>query len=124
MSEEVQVYVSHLCLQNYHPIFCKFSLDVVKTFLNFSQIIYLKKDQVLYSEGYNDRYMYIVLFGKLKLSDEENNQIGQVLNIGWTVGEEILFRPKNQDKTRPRRTDKCTAIAESCVLGIEKKSLA
>ena len=46
--EEVQVYVSHLCLHNYHPIFCKFNLDVVKTILNFSQIIYLKKDQTLY----------------------------------------------------------------------------
>ena len=47
-SEEVQVYVSHLCLHNYHPIFCKFNLDVVKTILNFSQIIYLNKGQVLY----------------------------------------------------------------------------
>lgn len=46
--DEVQVYVSHLCLHNYHPIFCKFNLDVVKTILNFSQIIYLKKGQVLY----------------------------------------------------------------------------
>jgi len=41
--DEVQVYVSHLCLHNYHPIFCKFNLDVVKTILNFSQIIYLNK---------------------------------------------------------------------------------
>ena len=41
--EHVQVYVSHLCLHNYHPIFCKFNLDVVKTILNFSQIIYLSK---------------------------------------------------------------------------------
>ena len=45
---EVQVYVSHLCLHNYHPIFCKFNLDVVKTILNLSQIIYLKKGQTLY----------------------------------------------------------------------------
>ena len=45
--EQVQVYVSHLCLHNYHPIFCKFNLDVVKTILNFSQIIYLNKGQVL-----------------------------------------------------------------------------
>lgn len=41
--ETVQVYVSHLCLHNYHPIFCKFNIDVVKTILNHSQIIYLKK---------------------------------------------------------------------------------
>jgi hypothetical protein len=36
MTEEVQVYVSHLCLQNYHPIFCKFDLESVKIFLSFS----------------------------------------------------------------------------------------
>jgi hypothetical protein len=107
MSEEVQVYVSHLCLQNYHPIFSKFSLEVVKTFLNFSQIIYLKKDQVLYAEAYNDKYMYVILFGKLKLSDPQGTQIGQVLNIGWTVGEEILFKPKDAGKSKQTRTDKC-----------------
>lgn len=68
MSEEVQVYVSHLCLQNYHPIFCKFDLDAVKTFLSFSQIVYLNKGQLLYDEGYNTQQLYVILFGKLRLS--------------------------------------------------------
>ena len=91
--EHVQVYVSHLCLHNYHPIFCKFNLDVVKTILNFSQIIYLSKSQVLYEPGFNDRYLYVVLFGKLRLSLSETDEpIGKPLNIGWTVGEEILFK--------------------------------
>ena len=45
---EVQVYVSHLCLHNYHPIFCKFNLDVVKSILDNSSIIYLKQGQTLY----------------------------------------------------------------------------
>ena len=72
--EEVQVYVSHLCLHNYHPIFCKFNLDVVKTILNFSQIIYLKKGQTLYQQGFNDRYLYVILFGKLRLSHPETDQ--------------------------------------------------
>ena len=71
--EEVQVYVSHLCLHNYHPIFCKFNLDVVKTILNFSQIIYLKKGQTLYQQGFNDRYLYVILFGKLSLSNPDND---------------------------------------------------
>ena len=80
---------------------------------------------MLYQDGYNDKYMYIVLFGKLKLADPmTNKQVGQILNIGWTVGEEILFRPKESDKSKLRRTDRCAAVAESCVLGIEKKSLA
>jgi hypothetical protein len=31
--EENQVYVSHLCLHNFHPIFCKFNLSTVKIIL-------------------------------------------------------------------------------------------
>jgi len=71
----------------------------------------------------------VILFGKLRLSDPETDlQIGQPLNIGWTVGEEILF--KQTDKKgkamgkNNTRLDKCKSLCESCVLGIEKKSLA
>ena len=69
MTEEVQVYVSHLCLQNYHQIFCKFDLDAVKIFLSFSQIVYLNKGQILFDQGYNENQLYVILFGKLRLSD-------------------------------------------------------
>jgi CRP-like cAMP-binding protein len=95
--EEVQVYVSHLCLFNYHPIFCKFSIETVKCILNSSQIIYLKRAQTLFSPGYNDRYLYIVLFGKLQLYQGDTGpKVGQTINIGWTVGEEILFKSDKQ----------------------------
>ncbi len=43
------------------------------------------------------------------------------MNIGWTVGEEILF--KQPDGEVQRRTHKCTSITDSCVLGFEKKAL-
>ena len=91
--EEVQVYVSHLCLHNYHPIFCKFNLDVVKSILDHSSIIYLKQGQTLYQQGFNEKFLYVVLFGKLQIMDPKTEgPIGQPLNIGWTAGEEILFR--------------------------------
>ena len=41
--EEVQVYVSHVSLHDFHPIFCKFAMDTVKTILNFSSIVYLNQ---------------------------------------------------------------------------------
>ena len=45
------------------------------------------------------------------------------MNIGWTVGEEILF--KSEKKANGGiRVEKCKSLCESCVLGIEKKSLA
>ena len=65
--EEVQVYVSHICLQNYHPIFCKFQMDTVKTFLQYSSIVYIQKGQTLYAPGFNDSCFYVVLFGCFKL---------------------------------------------------------
>ena len=41
--EESQVYVSHLCLHNFHPIFCKFDLETIKIILHYSSIVYLNK---------------------------------------------------------------------------------
>ena len=69
--------------------------------------------------------MYIVLFGKLQLTDNETNkQLGSLLNIGWTVGEEILFKNVKKPGQRILRTDICHAVTESCVLGLEKRNLA
>ncbi len=45
------------------------------------------------------------------------------MNIGWTVGEEILFK-SDRVKNVGQRLEKCNALCESCVLGIEKRSLA
>ena len=67
--DEVQVYVSHLCLHNFHPIFCKFNLETVKIILNYSSIVYLNKGQTLYAEGFNDQFLYIILFGRLRVID-------------------------------------------------------
>lgn len=44
------------------------------------------------------------------------------MNIGWTVGEEILFKPENEFG-KVLRSDMCKAVTESCVLGIQKKNL-
>ena len=119
-NEETQVYVSHLCLHNFHPIFCKFELETIKIILHYSSIVYLNKGQTLYANGYNDSFLYVVLFGRIRLYDPETQmKIGKTLNLGWTVGEEILFKSENGKQ----RMDVCKAVIESCVLGIEKKNL-
>lgn len=82
-----------MCLQNYHPIFSKFALEAVKTFLEHSVVIQLKKGQRLFDLDFNTTQVYFILFGKLKLVDPEKGfQVGQTLCIGWTAGEEILFK--------------------------------
>ncbi len=87
--------------------------------------------------------MYFVLFGKLALllptsttpgatpfsldasidtpgPSEGGSQItlGRV-NIGWTIGEEVLF-----DKNLQIRQEICAATVDSCLLGILKSKLA
>jgi hypothetical protein len=42
------------------------------------------------------------------------------MNIGWTIGEEILFKVGGE---AVKRKEICRATVESCVLGIEKKNL-
>ena len=76
---------------------------------------------MLYAPGFNDSIFYIVLFGKCKMMTENERVIGKPLNIGWTIGEEILFKV---DSKTPKRKEVCKAYIESCVLGIEKKNLA
>ena len=72
--EEVQVYVSHICLHDFHPIFCKLNMETVKIILQFSSIIYLNKGQTLFAPGFNDQFFYIVLFGRCKLNNQNTGQ--------------------------------------------------
>jgi hypothetical protein len=46
--------------------------------------------------------------------------LGRV-NVGWTIGEEILFE---FDKKSSTRQDSCYSETDSCLLGINKSKLA
>ena len=48
---------------------------------------------------------------------------GQTLNLGWTIGEEILFRPDHPSTPSGHRKDTCKAMSEAGVLGIQKENL-
>ena len=55
-------------------------------------MIYLNENQTAYNIGDNDQTVYIILFGKVSLRTENNTLLGEkTINIGWTLGEEILF---------------------------------
>ena len=97
-------------------------IGVVKKFLTDSSIVYLNKDQMLYKSGATDNFVYIVLFGRLMMqvpnnadTDDMSNQtsfnLGRV-NIGWTIGEEVLF-----DRQLQLRNESCYSETESWVLG-------
>lgn len=122
--ETVQCYVSHLCLYNYHPIFCRLSIESVKLILHYSSIVYLESGQTLYADGFNSQYFYIILFGRLRIYEKgKKRHYGQTMNLGWTIGEEILFRGEDVHGNS-MRTDSCKSQSEAGVLGIEKRALA
>jgi len=104
-------------LHEKHPILKKIEVETLKLLLLESSVIYLSVGQTLYRSGVQDSFVYIILFGKLLLqvpgshranmrsfntsnkgsfhvddsqSQETQHLIGRV-NIGWTLGEEILF---------------------------------
>ena len=54
------------------------------------------------------------------LSKKQNQLLGRV-NIGWTIGEEILFE---FDQKSNVRQESCYSETESCLLGINKSKLA
>lgn len=79
----------------------------------------------------SDNFIYFVLFGTLNLSVPsnindmneptiENNKVMGRVNIGWTVGEELLFDLNK----KPHRREFCLAENECCLLGINKNKLA
>lgn len=130
------MYISHLVLHQKHPIFSKMDVATVKRILADSKIIYLSTNQYLYKAGDLDEFIYFILFGSLMIqvpydSDLFNHNdfeidfkgfdsfnLGRV-NMGWTVGEEILYDGRLQT-----RTEACYSETETCLLGINKSKLA
>jgi len=79
-------------LHEKHPILKKLNVDTLKLILVDSSVIYLSPNQVIYRSGANDHLLYIILFGKVSLITRNETLLGgKNLNIGWTLGEEILF---------------------------------
>ena len=117
------MYVSHLCLHNFHPIFCKFNLETVKLVLHYSSIVNLKKNDILYSSNLDLNHVYIILFGKLRLYRcHDRAKVGNIVNLGWTVGEESLFG--NPKTFKHRKEEMCKAVTDSCMLAISRENLS
>ena len=92
---------------------------------------------MLYKAGSQDSFVYFVLFGWIQVSTpsptgnaqqsgdlqkpdntqsaSDNSQVLGHVSIGWTLGEEVLFSKDVQS-----RRETSFAVAESCLLGINK----
>ncbi len=91
--------------------------------LQFSSIIHLEQDQTLFRINDTDTFVYFVLFGKLILLGSESEQVGELINVGWTVGEEVIFKQSADAQGFKVRHETCISLNNSCVLGIHKNKI-
>jgi|TARA_B110000285_G_C14779255_1_gene447725 hypothetical protein len=58
--------------------------------------------------------VYIVVYGQVRLKTTKVGKFGDVLGLGWTIGEEILYT--DSDDEMIRRLENCQAINQACIL--------
>lgn len=103
-----------MVLHDKHPLLRKVKIDTLKGILEDSQVVYLEPLQHLYKVGAHDTKVYFVLFGRILLKTADNCLLGRrAINLGWTLGEEILF-----DSAQQTRQESVLAYTQSCLLGI------
>ncbi len=113
------IYISHPVLHEKHPILKKLELGTLKLILRDSKVIYLEPEQPLYRAGSSDSTLYLVLFGRLQLRTLTDQVLGeQVISVGWTLGEEVLF-----DSMMQVRQESAVAATRSCLIGLAKERL-
>lgn len=119
--DKSSIYVSHVVLKEKHPLLKKVELATIQQILVDASILYVTKEQALYKEEATDQLVYFVLFGRFYLQATHKGELKVIgkTNIGWVLGEEVLF-----DRNLQKRKESCVAKVDSCVLGIPKNKLA
>ena len=79
------------------------------------QILFLKKNQVLYSEGDMQTNIYIPLYGQIRMWSKKRGIINKSAGLGKTVGEEALC-----DCYYINRTESAFVLEDSAVLCIDR----
>ena len=60
--------------------------------------------------------VYFILYGKLEFRNAklEDPKFGQVMSLGWTVGEEVLY--SDDDNVAITRKENCIALNDTLLL--------
>ena len=55
-----------------------------------------------------------MLYGQLEFRNTKVGRFGEVIGLGWTIGEEILY---GEDETKEiLRLENCLSIGQSCLM--------
>jgi hypothetical protein len=58
-------------------------------------------------------HVYFVIYGSLEFKNSRVGKFGDVLGLGWTIGEEILY---SEDDQEILRLENCVSNGNSCLL--------
>ena len=56
----------------------------------------------------------MVMYGQIELNNTKVGKFGDVMGLGWTIGEEILY--SDNDDEEIMRMENCVAINQACIL--------
>ena len=57
-----------------------------------------------------------MLYGQFEFTNTKIGKFGEVLGLGWTVGEEILY--SNEEAGEAFRLENCVSLDHSCLLQV------
>ena len=106
-----------------HPIFSLITISAFKYLIENGFLFKLKEGQTVYREKQIARAnVYFVLYGQFNftsqvLKQKEDNQFGEIIGLGWTIGEEILYGSRVDQKSLQRH-ENCVSLNDSCLLQI------
>ena len=97
-------------MQVKHPIFKLLTINAFKYIIDRAFLFKLKEGQAAYHEGkLAMKNVYFVLYGELDYEKKEQ-EFGDRVGLGWTIGEEILFiksQPVKRLETVRAKSDVC-----------------
>ena len=75
-----------------HPIFHLITINAFKYLFENGVLFKVKPNQCVYKEYQPARAnIYFVLYGQMELRNTKVGRFGEVIGLGWTIGEEILY---------------------------------
>ena len=100
-----------------HPIFHLLTINAFKYIFENGTILKARQGQCVYKEHQPAKaHLYFVLYGQFEYRSNKAGKFGEILGLGWTIGEEILY--SEDDSKEIFRNENCVSINQSCLLQI------
>jgi len=98
-----------------HPIFHLVTINAFKYLFENGVLFKVKPNQCVYKEYQPARAnIYFVLYGQMELRNSKVGRFGDIIGLGWTIGEEILYG--DEDEKEILRLENCFSLGHSCML--------